>query len=68
MGNQEILVLSMLSGGSIDKIEMEKHGIMNLSSVISRLRKKNHHIKKAYKIRPNSDKTRIVEVAEYYLS
>ena len=68
MGNQETTVLNWLRGQSIEKVEAEKIGIMNLPAVISRLRKKNYPIKKAYKARPNSDKTRIVEVAEYYLS
>ena len=57
----------MLSGGSVDRIQLENLGIMNLSSIISRLKKKNFNIKKAWKIRPNALKTRVVEVAEYYI-
>jgi len=57
----------MLSGGSVDRIQLENLGIMNLSSIISRLKKKNIKINKAWKIRPNALKTRVVEVAEYYI-
>jgi len=64
MGQLET-VKSMLLGGSLDSVEAEKVGVMNLSSFISRLRKSGHNITKAYKCRPNSDKTRIVNVAEY---
>jgi hypothetical protein len=67
MTNQQTTVLSMLLGGSVDRIEAENIGIMNLSAIISRLRKKNFTIKKTTKIRPNALKTRVVEVAEYYL-
>ena len=67
MSNQETIVLSALIGGSVDRIQMENIGILNLSAIISRLKKKNYKINKAWKIRPNALKTRVVEVAEYYI-
>ena len=67
MTPQETKILSMLCGGSIDRIDSENIGILNLSAIISRLKKKNFNIKKAWKIRPNALKTRVVEVAEYYI-
>ena len=67
MTPQESTVLSMLSGGSVDRFEAESIGILELSSIISRLKKKNIKINKAWKIRPNALKTRVVEVAEYYI-
>ena len=67
MTPQETKVLSRLCGGSLDRIEAEELGIMNLSATISRLKKRNIKINKAVKIRQNALKTRVIEVSEYFL-
>ena len=64
---QETTILSALCGGSVDRIQAEELGIMNLSATISRLKKRNIKINKAVKIRQNALKTRVVEVSEYFL-
>ena len=67
MGNQQTTILSRLCGGSLDRIEAEELGIMNLSATISKLKQAGIKINKGCKIRQNACKTRVIEVVEYFL-
>jgi len=64
---QESKLLSALRGGSVDRLQAEDLGIMNLSATISRRKKRNIKINKAVTIRQNALKTRVIEVSEYFL-